>query len=247
MQKTFVPKFSFIIPFRYEPDRIIPLRRVVEWLNGFQGVEVLIVEQDTHSKIEYMNLKAKHIFTESQYSFNKSWAYNVGLRWSTSNIVIFGEADTIMNPHDLIRSLETLETCDAVFPLKNIIKLDHQESLTDLSNIFRINKMGIPNTLTGGISLFKKESIQKIAGWNEDFVGISLENQFQDMMVKKFLNWKQMDFNGFHMNHQPEKFDINIHQRSQQILSTFEKADDNQLRNHINAVSQKAGALNKYQ
>lgn len=247
MQKTVVPKFSYIIPFRYRQDRIIPLRRVIEWLNGFQGIEVIIVEQDTHSKIKHMNLRATHIFTESEYSFNKSWAYNVGLRWATSNIVIFGEADTIMNPNELISSLESLELVDVVMPLKNIIKLDQSESLMDLSGMFRISRPGITNTLTGGISIFKKESIQKIGGWNEDFVGITLENQFQDQMVRNFLNWKQMDFNGYHLNHNIEKFDINLQQRSQQIFSTFEKADRNQLQNHINTVSPKVGALNKYQ
>lgn len=247
MQKTVVPKFTYIIPFRYSLDRIVPLRRVVEWINGFQGIEVIIVEQDKHSKINYMNLKAIHIFTESDYLFNKSWAYNVGLKWARSPIVIFGEADTIMNPHDLIKSLESLEKCDCVLPIKNVIKLSNRESLIDLKDIFNLPSQGIPNTLTGGISLFKKESIQKIGGWNEDFIGVSLENQFQDHMVKNFLNWKQMDFNGYHLYHNITEIDHNLLQRNRDIYSKFESANKSQLQSHINFIIPKIGNLNKYQ
>jgi hypothetical protein len=62
MVATYVPKFSYIIPFKFRQDRIIPLRRVIDWLAGFQGIEVIVIEQDTHSKINHLNLKAKHIF-----------------------------------------------------------------------------------------------------------------------------------------------------------------------------------------
>jgi len=56
MQNLYKPKFTYVIPFRYSQDRILPLRRVVEWLSGYQGVEVLIVEQD---KVSYF-LFIKH-------------------------------------------------------------------------------------------------------------------------------------------------------------------------------------------
>ena len=57
MQSTYKPKFTYIIPFRYSHDRILPLRRVIEWLSGFQGIEILIVEQDKHSKLDGLCLK----------------------------------------------------------------------------------------------------------------------------------------------------------------------------------------------
>jgi glycosyltransferase involved in cell wall biosynthesis len=249
LTNSYVPKFSYIIPFRFRTDRIIPLRRVIDWLNGFQGIEIIIVEQDTHSKISHLNLRARHIFTQSEYSFNKSWAYNVGIRWSSSPIVIFGEADTIMNPHDLGRCLETFEgeNLDVVFPIKNIIRLDHMESLVDLNVMLSINRQEVPNSMSGGISIFKKESIQKIGGWNEDFVGITIENQYQDMMVSKFLKWKHMDFSGFHLSHIPEKTDPVILQRSEKIMEGFKSATEDQIRSHISTVVPKVGLLNKYQ
>ena len=61
MQNTYIPKFTYIIPFRYKPDRIIPLKRVIDWLSGFQGVDVIVVEQDKHSKIKNLNLSHENI------------------------------------------------------------------------------------------------------------------------------------------------------------------------------------------
>ena len=38
--------FSFIIGYRHRQDRIQNLRRVIDWLSGFGGIEIIIVEQD---------------------------------------------------------------------------------------------------------------------------------------------------------------------------------------------------------
>ena len=51
MQNLYKPKFTYVIPFRYSQDRILPLRRVVEWLSGYQGVDILIVVVDTRIPI----------------------------------------------------------------------------------------------------------------------------------------------------------------------------------------------------
>ena len=109
MQNTYVPKFTYIIPFRFSPDRIISLRRVIDWLSGFQGIDVLIVEQDTHSKISHLNMRARHLFIESSLPFNKSWAFNVALKRCTSPIVVCADADFIMDPNDLIQSLNAID------------------------------------------------------------------------------------------------------------------------------------------
>ena len=79
--------FTFIIAYRHSIERLQNLRRVLDWINGFRGVEVILIEQDKHSKISHLNLKAKHIFTKSNLPFNKSLAFNVGLKYSTSNIL----------------------------------------------------------------------------------------------------------------------------------------------------------------
>ena len=69
--------FTYVIGYRHNLERLQNLRRVLDWINGFARVEVLLVEQDTHSKISHLNLKAKHIFTKSDMPYNRSWAFNV--------------------------------------------------------------------------------------------------------------------------------------------------------------------------
>ena len=70
--------FTFIIAYRHKLDRLTNLRRVIDWALGFQGVELIIVEQDKSPKLPAYTLKGfKYIFTKSDLPFNKSWAFNV--------------------------------------------------------------------------------------------------------------------------------------------------------------------------
>lgn len=246
MKNTFVPKFSYIIPFRFRQDRIIPLRRVVDFISGFQGAEIIIVEQDTHSKISHLNLKATHIFIESEIPFNKSWAYNVGVKNSIAPVLVFADADFILNPNDLIESLKMLETYDCVIPTSNIVNLTPQESAADFNHIFSIKRPGYKFSMTNGAVLFRREAIQKIGGWNEDFIGLSQENQFQDIKIKNLLNYKELDFTGYHLNHRQDPPDFTFAQRNNQIMDTYRQATTEVLNQHISQTSFKIGLKNKY-
>jgi glycosyltransferase involved in cell wall biosynthesis len=246
MVNLYKPKFTYIIPFRYKNDRIIPLRRVIEWLSGFQAIEIIVVEQDNHSKISNLNFKAVHIFTESDAPFNKSWAYNVGMKVASSNIIVFGDADFIMNPNELIESLKTLEHYDCVLPTSKVIKLDQQQSSMDFGNIFQISNSQIKMSMTDGISLYKKECILKLGGWNEDFLGLGFSNKFQDLKIKRMVNYKQMDYIGYHMYHNSEKMDFSLFQRNQQIIDHYSKPVSD-LFGHVNVTIPKIGYKNKFQ
>jgi hypothetical protein len=249
MQNTYIPKFTYVIPFRFSQTRIIGLRRIIDWLSGFQGAEVLVIEQDTHSKISHLNLRATHVFLESDAPFNKSWAFNVAIRRCISPVMIFGDADTFMNPMDLIESLKTLDTHDCVLPLGKIIQLNPQESLQDLNMIFTIDRpeFSLGRNITDGISIFKKDAIQKIGGWNEDFLGVGYENRFQDVKIKKMLNYKTLDYKGYHLFHPTQMVDPNLDQRNKQIFDHYKEADVNMLQQHISTTVPKSGQSNKFQ
>lgn len=246
MNNLYKPKFTYIIPFRFRPDRVVPLRRVIDWLSGFQGIEIIVVEQDTHSKISNLNLKANHIFIESEAPFNKSWAYNVAIKRSNSPIIIFGDSDFMMNPNDLITSLKELETYECIIPTSNIVKLEPHESHGDFGQIFQIKRSHAKMNMTDGICIFKRESIQKIGGWNEDFLGLGYSNKFQDVKIARMLKYKQMDFYGYHLFHSPEKMDMGLVQRNQQIMDHYMNPQSD-LQSHINLTVPKIGFKNKYQ
>jgi len=245
MVQSYIPKFSYIIPFRYSPDRILPLRRIIEWLSGFQNVEIIVVEQDKHSKIDYLNIRAKHIFIQSEAPFNKSWALNVGVKRATSQTILFGDADFIMNPMELIEALKMLDTYDCVIPTDKVTILTQQQSAMDSASILQIKNFAPKNNMLDGISIFKKDAIQKIAGWNEDLLGVGYENQFNELKIKQNLNYKQLNFGGFHIFHFSDKLDQGLEQRNKQIFEYY-RNDTNMLTQHINQTLPKIGMANRF-
>ena len=245
MIQSYVPKFTYIIPFRFRSDRILPLRRVIEWLSGFQGVEILLVEQDKHSKIDYLNLKVNHIFIKSEAPFNKSWAFNIGLKRAQSSVVIFGDADFLMNPMELIESLKTLENYDCVVPTDKVVNLTPQQSAMDTATIMQVKDAQSKRNILDGISIFKKESITKIGGWNEDFIGLGYENEFNEMKLRKLLNFKVMDYLGYHIFHHPDMTPQNLLDRNKQIYELYNK-DKNMINQHIQQTLPKIGNSSRF-
>lgn len=246
MTNTFVPKFSYIIPFRFEPDRIIPLKRVIELLSGFQGIEIVIVEQDKHSKISHLNLRANHIFIQSDLPFNKSWAFNVALKRVISPVIVCADADFIMNPNNLVESLKELESCECVIPTSKVLKLNYQQTMGELPQVFNLTSGIEKNNLTEGCVLFKRDALLKICGWNEDFLGLGYTNDFQDLKIKKLLNWKQMDYLGYHLFHNQRPIDAHLNTRNLQIWEQFKDGDVNKINAQMQHAAPRIGYLNKY-
>ena len=118
--------FTYVIGYRHNLERLQNLRRVLDWINGFGGVEVLLIEQDTHSKIKHLNLKAKHIFTKSDMPYNRSWAFNVAMKWANSNIIVFGDSDLIMEPNQFIAGLNAINNYEMVSPYHSVVDLTQQ-------------------------------------------------------------------------------------------------------------------------
>lgn len=245
MVQTYVPKFTYIIPFRFRLDRILPLRRVVEWLSGFQGIEILLIEQDRHSKIDNLNLKVNHIFLKSEAPFNKSWAYNVGMRRAQAPVIIFGDADFLMNPLELIECLKMVESHDCVFPTDKVVNLSAQESLMDTNSVLKLQRFQNKKNILDGISIFKKEAINRIGGWNEDLIGLGYENEFNILKIQKILNAKQMNYAGYHMFHHPDFTPQELIARNKQIYDIY-KNDQNLIGQHIQQTLPKIGNMGRF-
>lgn len=244
--------FTYIIGYRHRMDRLNHLKRVLDWINGFVGVEVIIVEQDRWSKISHLNLKAKHIFVKSDMPYNRSWAFNVGIKNSTSQIVVFGDSDLIMRPDDFIEGIKALQTYEMVSPYYSVIDLTPQEVNIDFQSIMNIDRPGRGETdhqkinICGGISMFRKESIMKIGGWNEQFISWGAEDDFQTIKVKNFLTWTELRYKCYHLFHHPEKPDMKWYQRNLQILEKASKMSKDDLVRHINSTIPKIGMKNTY-
>lgn len=246
-QITYKPKFTFVIPFQYRSDRILSLRRVIDWLNGFQGGEILIVEQGKNSQLSGLNIRANHLFVKSEVPFNKSWLYNIAIKRVFTPIIVFMEADVIMNPLHFIEALKSIENLDCVFPCNDVIKLNMNESQQDFNGILSIDRSDSKQNLCDGFSIFKRDSIWKIAGWNEDILGLDgYDNKFQELKIKKSLSWKELEYKSYHLFHYPDRVNDELKNRNKQIFEHFEKSDIATLRNHINQSGGKIGNLNKH-
>lgn len=247
-----IPKITYVIAYQHRPDRLFNLRRVLEWLAPFQGMEIIIVEQDKYSKISELNLRVKHIFIKSEMPFNKAWAFNVATRYCKTPIIIFGDSDLIMNPQGFIQSVQQLDFYDCVNPYNSVIDLTQQEVQMDLNSILQINRIGrgeaaddiekVP--LCGGIIMFKMEKLYEIGGWNESFYGWGAEDDFQSLKVKQFLSYTTLPNKCYHFHHEKAQIDMKLYQRNLQILNHFKNATKEQCLQHIKMVTSTIGRIN---
>ena len=244
--------FTYVIGYRHRMDRLQNLRRVLDWINGFSGAEVLLIEQDTHSKIKQLNLKAKHIFVKSNMPYNRSWSFNIALKYSTSPILVFGDSDLIMKPDEFIEGLKALQTYEMVSPYYSVVDLVQQESGLDFNQIISINRPGRGETdnqkinISGGIAMFRKDAISKIGGFCEEFIGWGGEDDYQTMKVKNFLTWTELKYRCYHLYHEKAQPDMKWYQRNLQILNNASKLTKEELSRQISASMNKIGMINKY-
>jgi predicted glycosyltransferase involved in capsule biosynthesis len=244
--------FSCIILYRHNIQRWNNLKRVLEWINSFSGVEVILVEQDTHSKISHLSLPAKHIFTKSNMPFNRSWGFNVGLNNCNSDVVVFTDCDLIMEPEQFIKSLHLLNEYDMVSPYKSVVDLTYEESQSQMDKIFKIDRPGRGETdhqkinICGGITMFRKNSIFKISGWDENFIGWGGEDDFQAIKVTNFLKWHESPYKCYHLYHDRDVPDQKWYQRNLQLLQKFSKLNKEDIVKVIQNSNQKIGMKNKY-
>lgn len=244
--------FTYIIGYRHKPDRLKNLRKTLDWVNSFSNVEVLLIEQDKHSKIKELNLKCKHIFIKSEMPYNRSWAFNVGLKYSQSNIIVFGDSDLIMKPDDFIKGLKSLENYDMISPYHSVIDLTPDESNLNFNNIIEINRPGRGETdnqkinISGGISMFRKDAIIRIAGWDERFISWGGEDDFETFKIEKFLKWIELKSRCYHLWHKRDQPDRTHYQRNLQILNQSANATKEDMQKIINNSINKIGMRNLY-
>ena len=241
--------FTLIIGYRHRLDRIVNLKRVIDWALGFGSIEIIVVEQDSKRKLPPHSLKGfRYIFTESNLPFNRSWAFNVGLKYATTNAIVFMDSDIVMDPNEFIDSLRKLEQYECVNPAKNIIYLNQSETNMNFDqwrNIIRSNDLN-EDSLCRGIVMFRKDSIQKIGGWSEDFIGWGGEDEHQNFKVKNLLTYFECDYRCYHLYHNNEKKNEFFYQRNLQLLQNLKSMSKEDSIRYINNSSSKIGMKNRF-
>tara|TARA_R110000772_G_scaffold81439_1_gene173190 strand:- start:2788 stop:3534 length:747 start_codon:yes stop_codon:yes gene_type:complete len=240
--------FSYIICYRHQQDRYNNLLKIIKYLKSTFNLELILVEQDTKSKIPDPSLFDQHIFTYTNRPFNRSWAFNVGAMKSTTDKLFFGDCDLLCPKPQMDKTVELLDTIGCVSPYKVVVDLNPEESkIVDLNvfdKISRPSRGGI--NLTGGIVGFRKEDFIKVAGWCEEFEGWGGEDDFQTWKVKNWTTFDEVDGKVFHLYHPRPQVDQSFYSKNLAILQSINKKDPQEIVNWINQSRPIIGNINKY-
>jgi glycosyltransferase involved in cell wall biosynthesis len=245
-------KFTFIIGYRHKKDRLDNLKKTLEWMYSFNNCEIIIVEQDIHSKIKEFNFLVKHIFVKSNQPYNRSWAFNIGTRYANTDILVFTDSDLIIDKENLLKSFDSLSEYDVISPYDKVIDLTKSESNLNIDNIFKINKEGrgeLDNqkiNLCGGMVIFKKSAINQIGGWSERFMSWGGEDDYQSLKVNTFLKSKELNGVCYHLYHQKQKIDSELYSNNLQLLAKLKEYTKQDLTNEILKTTKIYGRKNKY-
>lgn len=133
--------------------------------------KIVLVEQDQKPYLKSVvePLVDRYVFCWSDRPFNKSWAFNVGVKQYGSPYVLLHDADIPVPEDYLEKSLEMLGERDALIPWKTIKYLDAASSATwpngDLSVTHTYGSRGIH----GGSVLVNRAFYLDIRGMDERF------------------------------------------------------------------------------
>jgi len=189
---------DYLIPYRHSGKNLNNLRKVIDWIKGFNTIRTTVIEVGKVSQLKYLNLECNYLFleTKEKMTWNRSWAYNHGLSRTNNPIVIFGDVNILANPDTLISSFNELNMYDCILPYDSILQLDFMTSNSSLQQIISLDTTGKIYTGLDNISIFKRESINKIGGWSE-MLNDGDENIFQAHKMGKMLNFKQKNNTSF--------------------------------------------------
>jgi predicted glycosyltransferase involved in capsule biosynthesis len=157
-----------------------------------------------------------------------------------------------MDPQEFINAVKMTTEYEMVSPYSSVVDLQPNESDLPMESIFKIERPGRGETdhqtvnICGGITIFRKESILRIGGWCQDFIGWGAEDDFQTIKVENFLSSYEQKGRCFHLYHDREAPDQKWYQRNLQLLQKYKKLNKNELVNLINNSNKTLGMKNLY-
>lgn len=246
-------KFTFILGYRHKQDRYLNLRRVLNWMLSFEGSEVILIEQDKISKLEQLNLSLKHYFVYSDQPYNRSWAFNIGTKYASNDIIIYTDSDLIIKNETLLEAIKMMDNYDVLSPYSKVIDLSYEESKLPYEKFIKIKREGrgdLDNqkiNLCGGMVIFTKVAIDNIGGWSERFNTWGGEDDFQTLKVEKFLKYHVIEGECYHLYHKKQEIDMDQYMKNLKFLNSSKNYTEQQLINEINLSIKTNGKKNKFE
>lgn len=166
-------------------DRHANLLAVLGWLAKTPDHEVIVVEQDTLPSLghELPHPRCRTVFAYNPGPFNKAWGFNIGARMAKSGVLVFNDADVIIDG-GLGRSIALCRNSyHVVKPYRRLIDLTadettqvragHHDFIPERTSDALPNRAGISEVIVicGGLFLIRKDAFAFLGGWDERFRG----------------------------------------------------------------------------
>ena len=247
-------KFTYIIPFKYTDDRVLTLEKVLKNIKDSNiNCEVIVIEQGLESILPTKNIitNENYIFMNNPLPFNKSWSLNVAWKTATTNTIVFGDADNLIDTKYILSSIDELKDYDFISPHIRLVDLNPNENKLDNTEIFNIQRPGrgeldhqkLP--MCGAMTIFTKEALERIGGWPEEFFGWGAEDDAMSIKVKYFLKWKENDNNCYHLYHARVQPEQQWYYRNLQIYNNYLNITKDKLQEYIDSVKPLIGDKNR--
>jgi hypothetical protein len=247
-------RITYVIGYRHSNDRIINLKKTLEWACSFSNIDIVLVEQDELPKINHIYIPGRYIFAKNSGQYNRAWAFNIAIKYNQNPIIAFADSDLIMRPDHFVEAVNEIKNYEVVSPYSSVLDLTPDENNYSFQDLIRIKRPGRGEddnqkiNLCGGIIIFRTEAAYKVGGWAENyFVGWGGEDDFQSFKVKKLgLSYIEMPFKSYHFYHAKQEIDQKAYHKMLAHLQQLVTLDESKLKQHVNATLPKIGMLNKY-
>ncbi len=191
---------SYIVTYREsgDPARRANLDTVLRWLETLRLGEVIVVEQDVAPTLGDIRRFAglRSVFAYNPGPFNKSWGFNIGVRYSQGTLLAFGDADIVCRgfPDAVAASRSGIAVVRA---FRGVTDLDETESEWLRQDLRRLHDPGFGATpadrtaagehvpLCGGLVIFHRQLPMLLGGWDERFLGWGGEDDAMGIKVRR--------------------------------------------------------------
>lgn len=203
---------SLIISLKIESeDRLKNLETTLLYIQNTLDVEIILVEQDTKSKIELSDrVKYKHVFINTDEFFNRQRGVNLGVKYATKNVIFHYDLDVLFETAQIRKAYELICSgkYDVIYPYDgrffDVPRQYHNgiKTSTTLSHINLEDCSLLHPQSVGGAVMFNKDVFIMGGGTNENFKGLGYEdNELFDRFLK--LDYKVGRVRGplYHLTH----------------------------------------------
>jgi len=200
IDSVFMQGTSYIVTYREsgDPARRANLDAVLRWLEALPLSEVIVVEQDVAPTLGDLRGFAglRSVFAYNPGPFNKSWGFNIGVRYSQGSLLAFGDADVLCRgfPDAVAASRSGVQVVRA---FRGVVDLNETESEQLRQNLGRLHDPDFGSApadrtgrgehvpLCGGLVIFHRQLLTLLGGWDERFLGWGGEDDAMDIKVRR--------------------------------------------------------------